>query len=229
MIAHRRLGRLAAAGAALLSVSARADDPPPWPDSFTGRLEVLALMRTLQAEILAGTSATLSLEDWCRDHRLAADPKVSAELVPGAAKPATAEQRRLLEVAPDEPIAYRRVRLGCGGLVLSVAENWYVPARLTAEMNRALALTDTPFGIVVRPLGPYRQPLSASLLWSPLPEGWETAPVAASAVPAGTGLAIPEALFEHRALLRDGSHRPFSLVDEVYRRDLLRFAPPGVR
>jgi hypothetical protein len=35
------------------------------------RLEALALMQTLNANILASRSSTLSLEQWCRDHKLA--------------------------------------------------------------------------------------------------------------------------------------------------------------
>ena len=60
--------------------------------------------------------------------------------------------RRLLQVGAAEPVRYRRVRLACGDQILSDADNWYVPARLTAEMNHTLDETDTPFGAVVKPL-----------------------------------------------------------------------------
>ena len=36
-------------------------------------------------------------------------------------------------IGPDEPVAYRHVRLRCGDHVLSEADNWYVPSRLTPE------------------------------------------------------------------------------------------------
>ena len=49
---------------------------------------------------------------------------------------------------------------------MSEADNWYVPARLTPEMNAFLDTTDTPFGKAVRPLQPYRKTLEAKLLWS---------------------------------------------------------------
>jgi chorismate-pyruvate lyase len=61
-------------------------------------------------------------------------------------------------------VRYRRVRLACGDQVLSDADNWYVPARLTAEMNRTLDQTDTPFGAVVKPLGFQRRTLQAEAL-----------------------------------------------------------------
>ena len=38
----------------------------------------------------------------------------------------------------------------CGSVVLSEADNWYVPSRLTPEMNRLLDTTDAPFGRVVQ-------------------------------------------------------------------------------
>jgi hypothetical protein len=65
------------------------------------------------------------------------------------------------------------VRLTCGDRVLSEADNWYVPARLTPEMNRVLDTTDTAFGRAVQPLNFRRRTLSAKLLWSLLPPGWE--------------------------------------------------------
>lgn len=197
---------------------------PEWPDTYLSRVQALALMQTLNSEILASRSATLTLEGWCRSHRLAGDPKIVAEVVKGAGKPPTAEQRERLRVSPDDEVKHRHVRLRCGERVLSEADNWYVPARLTAEMNRVLETTGTPFGKAVQSLDPYRQTLRVKLLWSPLPEGWETG--ARPAGDAGAAIAIPDSLFEHRAVLYSRDHQPFSLVEEVYKRQLLAFPPP---
>jgi hypothetical protein len=142
----------------------------------------------------------------------------------GAAKAPTAEQRQRLQVPAEAEVRYRRVRLRCGERVLAEADNWYVPGVLTAEMNRVLDTTDAPFGKVVQPLGPYRQTIEVKVLWSPLPEGWERA--AAAPKKDGGSLAIPEALFEHRAVLYTREHKAFSEVDEVYERQLLAFPPP---
>lgn len=60
---------------------------------------------------------------------------------------------------PGTEIVYRHVRLYCGDTVLSQAHNWYLPDRLTAEMNRQLAETDVPFGRVVASLEFRRFPL----------------------------------------------------------------------
>ena len=100
-------------------------------------------------------------------------PRVVAELVPGADKPATAEVRGALEAGPDEPLRYRHVRLSCGGHVLSEADNWYRPSKLTPQMNQALDSTDIAFGRAIQALHFHRRTLSAELLWSPLPAGWE--------------------------------------------------------
>jgi len=43
-------------------------------------------------------------------------------------------------------VKYRRVQPSCGDHILSEADNWYVPRRLTPEMNRLLETTDVPFG-----------------------------------------------------------------------------------
>ena len=191
------------------------------------RLEALALIQTLNAEILGSRSATQILENWCRDHRLAQEPRILARMVTGVNKTPTPEQRQRLEVTGQDEVKYRRVQLRCGDQVLSEADNWYVPARLTPDMNRLLETTDTPFGKAVESLEPYRRTFAAILLWAPLPDGWERE----SARPSeGTSraLAIPAALFEHRAVLYTRDHRPFSEVDEVYQRQILAI-PPRLR
>ena len=222
------LGALSLALAVPLSI-ARADSPTPWQDTFVTRLEALALIQTLNAEILASRSATFTLEKWCADHHLsgAAEPKIVARQVDAKARPATAEQRRRLDVGPTDEIKVRHVQLLCGERVFSEADNWYVPARLTAEMNRLLETTTTPFGKAVQDLHPYRRTFSATVLWRPLPEGWETRPPGTPPQDTATSLSMPVALFEHHAVLYTEDGMPFSEVDEVYQRALLEFAPPA--
>jgi hypothetical protein len=216
---------LAAAFALLLTtILASAAEPAPWPDSFVGRLEALALIESLNADLLAHESATLTIERWCADHKLADPARIVAERVKDTDKPASAEVRQALDVKPDEPLAYRRVRLKCGDRVLSEADNWYVPARLSPEMNHALETTDTPFGKAVSALHFRRHTLSAELLWRPLPKGWEmgVAPVRKEARP----LTIPDHVLEHRAVLSTPDGVPFSEVVETYTGEVLAFPPP---
>jgi hypothetical protein len=222
-----RFRRSACAAVVVSAISAQVSTPqerPTWPDTPVARLEALALMQTLNADILASPSATLSLERWCRDHRLADEPKILARIVKTADRAPAVEQRTRLQVDNREAVKYRRVQLQCGTHVLSEAETWYVPSRLTAEMNRLLDTTDTPFGKAVAALEPYRQTFAVKMLWSPLPQGWEHD---STRLPAATGgaLAVPDAIFEHRAILYAHDHRPFAEVDEVYQRDILAFAP----
>ena len=217
----------AAAAQAALVAAPRAQAPPTaWPDTFVSRLQALALIQTLNADILASRSATESLEKWCRDHQLAETPAIAARVVRGVDQPPSAAQRQRLQIGDRDEVKYRRVRLLCGGRVLSDAENWYVPGRLSAEANRLLDTTTTPFGTVVRSLEPYRRTFDVTLLWRPLPADWAIRSPARST--AGT-LAIPDALFEHRAVLYTREHVPFSEVHEVYQREILPRSPPRAR
>jgi hypothetical protein len=203
---------------------ASAAEPAAWSDSFVGRLEALALIESLNADLLAHDSATLTLEGWCADHRLADPARIVAERVSDMAKPANPEVRAALNVNPDEPLGYRRVRLKCGDHVLSEADNWYVPARLTPEMNHVLETTDTPFGKAVAALHFRRHTLSAELLWRPLPKGWE---MGATPAPRDAGArTIPDRVIEHRAVLSTPDGAPFSEVVETYTGEVLAFPPP---
>ena len=193
-----------------------------WQESFTARLEALALLETLNAELLSHDSATLTLDCWCAAHRLASPARTVAERTAGAEQAPTDEQRRLLGVSATEPVRYRRVRLICGDHVLSEADNWYVPARLTPEMNRLLDTTDTAFGRAVQALDFHRRTLSVKLLWSPLPQDWEMgAPLPERK---GSTLTIPHAVLEHRAVLTLPDGTPFSEVVETYTGQVLAFA-----
>lgn len=139
----------------LTGLAARAGDP--------GR--AAALIAILTDRLLTGASATMVLEAWCREQNPACDPIVLAHPVAVPPRAPSAVQRVRLAVSDDGPVRYRRVRLTCGDRVLSVAENWYVPGRLTDAMNRILDTTRTPFGRVVHPLTPSRRNLALHGLW----------------------------------------------------------------
>ncbi len=195
--------------------------PPSWQDSFLTRVELVALIETFNAELLSHPSATVTLEHWCAGHGLAHDAKVVAHLERGAQKPLEESGRELLALNPGEDARYRHVQLFCGEKLLSEADNWYVPGRLTPEMNRLLNETDTPFGRAVRGLDFRRETLSAKILWSPLPANWETLPQ--PALKAKGPIEAPQHILEHRALLRTATNMPFALVTEVYTSGVLDF------
>jgi len=212
------------AGAALAESLAKASGAS-WPDTFLARVEILALIETLNARLLcASCTATETLEKWCADHKMARDPVVHARRIRGAEKPVSPEQRQRLQVGPEEEIAYRHVELTCGDHVLAEADNWYVPRRVGAEINHVLTTTDTPFGRAVRSLHPIRKNLSVEMLWRPLPEGWEME--APQPDRPGEALAMPWQLFQHRALIYNGTQEPFSEVREIFTGDVLAFGPP---
>lgn len=114
----------------------------------------------------------------------------------------------------------------CGVHVLSEADNWYVPARLTDEMNRLLAETRTPFGRVVEPLEPYRRTVSADMLWTPLPRGWERGNRPRDRRWRRALVKVPGELFVHRAVLYTKDHVLIAEVVETYQDDVLAFEPP---
>jgi chorismate-pyruvate lyase len=210
---------IAATSLAVMAATAQAREP--WTDDVTSRTQALALLQSLNADLLSHPSATLTLERWCGAHALAPEVKIVARRVKGQDKPLPDDERAALGIGPDEPVRYRRVQLACGEHVLSEADNWYVPARLTPEMNQILDSTDQPFGKVVQALHFRRQTISADLLWSPLPAGWEMdAPLP---TPHKGALAIPHEVLRHRAVLYTEANQPFSLVVETYTSEVLAF------
>jgi chorismate-pyruvate lyase len=136
------------------------------------------------------------LEDWCAARQIADPAVIRARSLPVSKPPSSRAARRQLAIARGEPLAMRNVHLSCGKTVLSVAWNWYVPARLTPTINETLRSTDTPFGKVVAPLRFRREPLATTV-------------GAAEDCPART-------ISTHRArlLLPDGS--PFAYLIECY-------------
>ncbi|SFF99284.1 hypothetical protein SAMN05518801_10558 [Novosphingobium sp. CF614] len=121
--------------------------------AVTAQAGTPATLDQFEAVLASHDSATRALEQWCAARRIADPPVVHAKIVSTAGNDPPAGMRRRLGVGPDDPLGMRNVALSCGGIVLSVAWNWYVPARLTPAMNEALGRSDTPFGKVAAPLG----------------------------------------------------------------------------
>jgi hypothetical protein len=94
-------------------------------------------------------------------------------------------------------------------------------------MNKLLDRTDIPFGKVVQALHFRRRTLSSTLLWAPLPEGWEMNPNPIAPNEASAVLTIPSELLQHRALLILPDGTPFSEVVETYTAGVLAFQAPG--
>jgi chorismate-pyruvate lyase len=157
-----------------------------------------ARLARLQSDLLASPSATQFLTARCATLKLAAPAVVRAETQP-VAQGAAAGVRALLQVDAAEPVRHRQVRLTCGGHVLSLADNWYVPARLTGDMNHTLDSTDTSFGTVVRPLNFHRNTIAVT------PQSGAT-------------------VLQVKAVLLTPQQSPISLVIENYSGELLNDA-----
>jgi hypothetical protein len=193
------------------------------PDGFVRRLEALAVLQTLRAELLGHDSSTAVLQSWCEAH---GPPglKIVAEHDPKADRPPTEAAKTALGREPGQQV--RRVKLACGKTVLSEADNWYLPARLTPEMNHTLDTSDAPFGAVVRPLDFRRRFLSAELLWKPLPEGWKKGVGPCSAKACMSPMSIPPEVLTDTAILATSDGKPFSFVAETYTAAALEMALP---
>ncbi|WP_293908274.1 hypothetical protein [Phenylobacterium sp.] len=187
---------LAAAGVALTLAATGASQAAPPPDPPPG---AAVRLQRLNADLLSHDSATAVLQTLC-DRRGPPGTRIRARQVASDEAPAaTAAARRDLGVGPDTPVRHRRVELLCGEAVFSRADNWYLPDRLTPQMNAALDTTQTPFGVVVGPLGFQRHTLSAQAL-------------------SGS----PSEVLQHRATLATPDGRAFSLVVETYTDEVLR-------
>lgn len=155
----------------------------------------------LQAGLAAAPSATQFLTDRCAALKLAAPPVIRAVRENLEIK-ASAEVRHVLQVDADTRLGYRRVDLTCGTHVLSQADNWYVPERLTPEMNHTLDSGEVPFGAVVKPLNFHRKTLKMQTLDE------------------------PEHVLRVTAVLLTAADTPFSLVVENYSRELVADGRP---
>lgn len=211
-----------------LSAALQPQPEPCWRDTPVHRLMLTALLNELDATLLSTASATRTLEDWSMRHHLAPTPIVRAICQQTLPRPCPAALRDALRLPADaapDILRYRHVRLMCGNLTLSDAENWYLPSRLTAEMNRELDTTETPFGRVTAPLAFTRRLVQAERVWSPLPLGWELAPL-----PTGSDqpLAFPPVLFRHHAVLSRQDGTPISAVIESYTAGAFCFPPPAM-
>jgi hypothetical protein len=192
---------------------------PAFPNTYAGRLQALTEAQRLQGELQRRDSATETLRLWCAAHHWAEPALIRALRDPTAAKPPSPTVRALLGAGPRTPIRYRRVKLVCGERVLSEADNWYLPGKLTAEMNKALDETDTPFGVAVKALNFHRQSVGSRILIHPYDEPPPKPPTGPGAEP--PPLVLPYAVIQNSAVLFTGDGAAFSVVVETYTRAAL--------
>jgi len=207
---------------------------PDWPDDVATRTKALSILQSLNAALLSNPSATQTLQQWCAEQGLAALAEIRAVRDTQTIKPAHGAIRAQLQISADEPVGYRRVQLVCGNHVLSDADNWYVPARLTAAMNHTLDTTDVPFGTAVKDLNFSRKTQQARLLWAPLPPLGQMHELPPASTPRNsphgqrtstvTPLDIPVHVLQHTATLYRDDDQPISHLVETYTRALFSFS-----
>lgn len=154
-----------------------------------------ASLADFEAHLAAHVSATEALQQWCNVRHIGDGP-IRAGTVSAQSNDAPAKMRRILHLGADGLLAMRNVRLSCDDTVLSVAWNWYAPARLTPAMNAALRDSDVPFGKVVGALHFRRETLDVT-------------PGPAENCPSDT-------ISTHRSLLRLPDGEPLAYLIECY-------------
>jgi hypothetical protein len=180
------------------------DQPVPAPPA-----EAAALVRELSDHLLHASTATEALHAWCAAHGLSAGPITAVKQDPDRRR--YADDDVLDELRPErhERIGYRCVRLVRGLVVLSEADNWFIPERLPPEVRRALETTDMPFGAAIARLRPSRRTYFVRF-----PE-WSIASAAGTGGgPAGLSPLTP--ILEHKAVVLDQNRQPLSVVCERY-------------
>lgn len=204
---NRRRGALALFTALTLTASlSTAEWVRAWPVDRPSPAKAQAALRAFEHELESHDSATAVLQAWCDAHGSAPGLRIVARTVQGAPKSAPQAARLALRLRSGAVARYRRVVLMCGDQVLSQADNWYLPTKLTDEMNRQLDRTSTPFGVVVRPLNFTRRNLTTEILFT-------------------GGDAVPPHVLRHSAVLLTGAGAPFSFVVETYTDAILAFGP----
>jgi uncharacterized protein YjiS (DUF1127 family) len=180
------------------------NQPVPAPPS-----KAAALVRELSDHLLHASTATEALHAWCVAHGISAGPITAVKQRPDRRR--YADDDVLDELRPErhERIAYRCVRLVRGLVVLSEADNWFIPERLPPEVRSALAATDMPFGAAIARLRPSRRTYSVRF-----PELSTASEAGTGGCPAGLSPSTP--ILEHKAVVLDQNRQPLSVVSERY-------------
>ncbi|NIX77022.1 hypothetical protein [Microvirga terricola] len=166
-----------------------------------------ALIRELSERIVQAKTATASLLDWCEEHGLSDGPIIARRLQDDRTLSARDLSLPALGAMSEELIRHRRVELARGDLPLVTADNWFLPSRLSAQMNEALDGTDLPFGAVIAPLDPARRNFAIHFNDPGDGEAWG-----------------PDTILEHQAVVIDGKGRPLAVVRERFQAALISFS-----
>ena len=164
-------------------------------------------------------TATAALVSWCRARYPGRAETLSATVLQdGPADPRHYDGA--LNLLPDDVLFCRRVRLQWGDLVMSEAENWYLPKRLPETMRSALKRSNRPFGAVVAPLAPLRTTI-AMLTGAELRGEGELATRLRAQISRAGVFSAPEAFALHVTAVMTAAGVELAELREHYRRELL--------
>ena len=100
--------------------------------------ETAALVRELSDHLLRASTATEALRTWCAARGLSAGPITAVKQDTDQRRYPDDDTLEGLRPKRHERVAYRCVRLVRGLVVLSEADNWFVPERLPPEVRRRI-------------------------------------------------------------------------------------------
>jgi len=195
-LTRRAFGRLLSCGLATGGVLAAV------PSALSRALQATeswARYEALVAALLETSSATATLAAWSRQRGW--DDRIVAYKLGADTRPAPGRIAALLDTPEGEIVGYRKVALASGDRVLSRADNWFTPGRLSSGVNAGLDASQTPFGRLVSRMSPTRRVISADRLWAPPHE------------------AAPAEVFRLFAVVSgvtDAGLRPLAVVNETY-------------
>jgi hypothetical protein len=198
-----------------------------WPTDLTARLEATALLQSLNVELLTSESEKETLARWCVSHRLVSNPQIAIERVLDAEELPTAAQRTMLDTSAKESVRHRKVRVFCGSAVLLEADDWYLPSRVSPQVNALIESTELPLERAVQIAYFRRRTLSATLLWPQLPElrelGSEKGLTESQAIQP-----LPARVLTHHVLLMLPDGTPFGEIQANYMSNVLAFPCPSL-
>lgn len=120
-------------------------------------------LQAFSAFVIAQPTVTRALELWRHQHGfggLALTAVLLASVAPVTADAALSADLQLL---PGERVLRRHVALQQGPARLVIADNFFVPSRLSPVLAETLLTGDVPFGKLIAPLGGYRIHRSAAI------------------------------------------------------------------
>lgn len=168
-----------------------------------------SLVRELSDHLLHASTATEGLHAWCVAHGLSAGPITVVKQDPDRYRYADDDVLDELRPGRHEHVAYRCVRLVRGQVVLSEADNWFIPDRLPPKVRSALEATDMPFGAAIARLRPSRRTYFVRF-----PELSTANEAGAGGCPVRLSPSMP--ILEHKAVVLDQNRQPLSVVSEHY-------------